>query len=189
MIGRFLGAYSLGESGQSKKAIFIMIGISLISFLVIYGAVLIEQGFNFPIKRALPFLIFIGLNLVAFRLGRSNASRTLLVFSLTIIALLVITMLSGGHIAMWAVLSIGLFNSIMWSNIFTLAIQDLGKYTPQGSSLLVMSVLGGAIVPFFQGALADYLDGYHYSFFIPMLCYVYLAYYGLHGYKVRKWKE
>ena len=189
MIGRFLGAYSLGESGQSKKAIFVMVGISLVSFMVIYGAVLIEQGFNFPIQRALPFLIFIGLNLVAFRLGRSNPARTLQVFSLVIIALLGITMMSGGHIAMWSVLSIGLFNSIMWSNIFTLAIKDLGKFTPQGSSLLVMSVLGGAIVPFFQGALADYMNGYHYSFFIPMLCYIYLAYYGLSGHKVRKWGE
>ena len=89
---------------------------------------------------------------------------------------------------MWSVLSIGLFNSIMWSNIFTLAIKDLGEYTPQGSSLLIMSILGGAIIPFLQGALADILGGYHYSFFIPLVCYIYLAYYGLKGYEVRKWK-
>lgn len=189
MIGRFLGAFSLGESGNEKKAIFIMIGISLISFIVIYGAVLIEQGFNFPIERVLPFLLFIALNLVAFRIGRSNAARTLFVFSIIIIGLLAVTMLNGGQVAMWSILSIGLFNSIMWSNIFTLAIKDLGKYTPQGSSLLVMSVLGGAIVPFLQGALADVLGGYHYSFFIPLLCYIYLVYYGLSGYKVRKWKD
>lgn len=189
MIGRFLGAFSLGNAGNEKKAIFIMVGISLASFVVIYGAVLVEQGFNFPIERVLPFLIFIALNLIAFRIGRSNAARTLFVFSLVIIGLLVITMLNGGHVAMWSVLSIGLFNSIMWSNIFTLAIKDLGKWTPQGSSLLVMSILGGAIVPFLQGALADVLGGYHYSFFIPLICYIYLAYYGLSGYKVKKWKE
>ncbi len=188
MIGRFLGAYSLGNAGKEGKAILIMIGISLVSFFIIYGAVFIEQD-SFSIKRALPFLIFIALNLIAFRIGRSNASRTLLVFSLMIIALLAVTMLSGGHVAMWSILSIGLFNSIMWSNIFTLAIKDLGKYTPQGSSLLVMSILGGAIVPFAQAYVADLLGGYHYSFFIPMLSYVYLAYYGLHGHKVRKWKK
>ncbi len=189
MIGRFLGAYSLGNAGKESKAIFIMIGISLVSFLIIFGAIFVEQDFSFPIKRALPFLIFIALNLVAFRIGKSNAARTLLVFSLMIIGLLAVTMLSGGHVAMWTILSIGLFNSIMWSNIFTLAIKDLGEYTPQGSSLLVMSILGGAIIPFAQAYAADLLGGYHYSFFIPMLSYIYLAFYGLNGYKVRKWKE
>ncbi|MCG8306129.1 MAG: sugar MFS transporter [Cytophagales bacterium] len=189
MIGRFLGAFSLGNSGKKKGAIFIMAAISLASFVVIYGAVLVEQGFNFPVGRVLPFLIFIVLNLIAFRIGKSNAARTLFVFSIFIIGLLAVTMLNGGHIAMWSVLSIGLFNSIMWSNIFTLAIKDLGIYTPQGSSLLVMSILGGAIIPFVQGALADVLGGYHYSFFIPLVCYVYLAFYGLNGYKVRTWKE
>jgi FHS family L-fucose permease-like MFS transporter len=189
MIGRFLGAYSLGNSGKELKSGTIMIGISLVSFLVIYLAVFVEQGFNFPIQRVLPFLGFIALNLIAFRIGRSHAARTLFVFSLVIIALLAITMLSGGQVAMWSVISIGLFNSIMWSNIFTLSIKDLGIYTPQGSSLLVMSVLGGAIVPFLQGAMADLLGGYHYSFFIPMACYIYLAYYGLKGHRVQLWKS
>jgi len=189
MIGRFLGAYSLGKTGSEGKAALIMVAISLASFFVIYGAVFIEQDFNFPIKRVLPFLIFIVLNLIAFRIGKSNAARTLFIFSIVIIGLLVVTMLNTGHIAMWSILSIGLFNSIMWSNIFTLAIKDLGKYTPQGSSLLVMSILGGAIVPFVQAYVADILGGYHYSFFVPALSYVFLAYYGLHGYKVRKWRE
>jgi FHS family L-fucose permease-like MFS transporter len=188
MIGRFLGAYSLGKTAGELKSAMIMFGISIISFIVIYLAVFMEQGFDFPIQRALPFLGFVVLNLVAFRIGRSNAARTLFVFSLIIIGLLAITMLNGGQIAMWSVLSIGLFNSIMWSNIFTLAIKDLGKYTPQGSSLLVMSVLGGAFVPFIQGALADVMGGYHYSFFIPMICYLYLMYYGLKGHEVRTWK-
>ncbi len=187
MIGRFLGAYSLGKKDTEVKSIGIMVGISLLSFVVIYLAVLIEQGFNFPLQNVLPFLIFIAINLVAFRIGRSNAARTLFVFSLIVIVLLAVTMMNGGQVAMWSVISIGLFNSIMWSNIFTLAIQDLGKYTPQGSSLLVMSVLGGAFIPFLQGALADMLGGYHYSFFIPMICYVYLMYYGLKGHEVRKW--
>lgn len=188
MIGRFLGAYSLSDAGKAGKAVLVMTGIALVSFFIIYGAVYLEQD-SFSIQRALPFLIFIALNLIAFRIGKSNASRTLLVFSLMIIGLLAVTMLSGGHVAMWSILSIGLFNSIMWSNIFTLAIKDLGKYTPQGSSLLVMSILGGALVPFAQAYVADLLGGYHYSFFIPMLSYVYLAYYGLHGHKVRKWKK
>lgn len=189
MIGRFLGAYSLSNTSKGLKSVSIMTGISMNSFMVIYLAVFVEQGFNFPIQRVLPFIGFIILNLIAFRMGRSNAARTLFLFSLVIIAMLAVTMLSGGRIAMWAVISIGLFNSIMWSNIFTLAIKDLGIYTPQGSSLLVMSVLGGAIIPFLQGAMADLLGGYHYSFFIPMACYVYLAYYGWKGHQVRLWKS
>jgi FHS family L-fucose permease-like MFS transporter len=97
-------------------------------------------------------------------------------------------MLNGGQIAMWSVLSIGLFNSIMWSNIFTLAIKDLGKYTPQGSSLLGNVSTWRGICAIIQGALADVMGGYHYSFFIPMICYLYLMYYGLKGHKVRTWK-
>ncbi len=189
MIGRFLGAYSLGKTSRELKSAGIMAGISIISFAVIYLVVFVEQGFDFPLQRVLPFLGFIALNLVAFRIGKSNAARTLFVFSLVIIGLLSLTMLNSGPIAMWTVISIGLFNSIMWSNIFTLAIKDLGIHTPQGSSLLVMSVLGGAIIPFLQGVLADILGGYHYSFFLPMLCYIYLAYYGLKGHEVKLWKS
>jgi FHS family L-fucose permease-like MFS transporter len=85
---------------------------------------------------------------------------------------------------MWAIIGIGLFNSIMWSNIFTLAIEGLGKFKSQGSSLLVMMILGGAIVPVFQGMAAD-AYGVHASFFVPVICYAYIAFYGLRGYKRR----
>lgn len=189
MIGRFLGAISLRETTNETKKIITMIGTAIASYLVIYFAVYIESGFTFRFETIAPFSIFIVLNLIAFRLGKSNPARTLVVFSLMVIGLLAVTIMTHGNIAMWCVLSIGLFNSIMWSNIFTLAIKDLGKYTSQGSSLLVMSVLGGAFIPVIQAAFADKFGGYHYSFFIPMICYVYLVYYGLKGHKVRKWKE
>ena len=81
---------------------------------------------------------------------------------------------------MWAILGIGIFNSIMWSNIFTLAIKGLGDCTSQGSSILVMFIVGGAILPPIQGAVADVV-GVQLSFFVPMLSYVYLAYYGWKG--------
>ena len=188
MIGRFLGAVSLSQSTNELKKGFTMIGIAIASFIVIYLAVFIESGFTFPFSRIAPFIIFIVLNLIAFRIGRSNAARTLYIFSIMIIILLAVTMMTNGSIAMWCVLSIGLFNSIMWSNIFTLAIQDLGKYTSQGSSLLIMSVLGGALIPFVQASFADEFGGYHYSFIIPMVCYFYLTYYGFKGHQVRKWR-
>ncbi|GAB2778056.1 L-fucose:H+ symporter permease [Rhabdobacter roseus] len=184
MIGRFLGAYTLSDSQLKVSPWLVMAGISLLTLLVIYTAVALESGFSFPVSQVLPFLFFIALNLVAFRLGRNNPAKTLYIFSLIVMGLIVAAMLLDGYAALWTVISIGLFISIMWSNIFTLAIADLGKDTAQGSSLLMMSVLGGALVPLLQGYVADLVGGYHYSFFVPLLCYVYLFYYGLKGHKV-----
>ena len=189
MIGRFLGAISLGQAANENKKMLAMIGVAVVTYLIIYFAVYIESGFNFSFGKVVPFAIFIVLNLLAFRLGKANAAKTLYIFSIAVIILLIVTIFTGGNIAMWTVLSIGLFNSIMWSNIFTLAIKDLGKYTAQGSSLLVMSILGGAIVPVIQGYIADVIGGYHYSFFVPIICYIYLAWYGLKGHVVKKWNE
>jgi FHS family L-fucose permease-like MFS transporter len=128
------------------------------------------------------FLGFIVLNLLAFMFGKSIPARTLMIFALVNVVLLIVVLNSGGQIALWSLLSIGLFNSIMWSNIFTLAIDGLGKYTSQGSSLLVMMILGGAIIPLIQGGVADNF-GVHLSFIVPIAGYLYLIFYGWKGYK------
>ena len=96
------------------------------------------------------------------------------------IALLIIAMAVAGKAAMWAVLAIGLFNSIMFPTIFTLAIEGLGKHTGAGSGVLCMAIVGGAIVPVVQGFLADHVGLLH-SFATPIVCYAYIAYYGLKG--------
>ncbi|AYG59561.1 L-fucose:H+ symporter permease [Rhizobium jaguaris] len=96
--------------------------------------------------------------------------------------LLLVTVLSTGHVAMWSVLAIGLFNSIMFPTIFSLALHGLGKYTSQGSSILVLAIVGGAILPVIQGTLADTI-GIHLAFLMPILCYAYIAFYGLKGHK------
>lgn len=186
MIGRFLGAISLGSMKNGTVKMLLMLGVAILSYLLIFGAIALESTEPFPIEKTYPFLIFLVINLIGFRIGRSLPARTLLIFALINIVLLCITMLTDGLFAIWTVIGIGLFNSVMWSNIFTLAIRDLGKYTSQGSSLLVMMILGGALVPVVQGVVADWVGGYHYSFFVPMLCYVYLAYYGWKGYQVKK---
>jgi len=182
MIGRFLGAISLSDEKSEAKKIFSMIGVALALFVFIFFAINTVSEEKLTLMQASPFLIFIVLNLLAFRIGKSLAHRTLMIFALAIICLLLIAIFSKGSIALWTILGIGLFNSIMWSNIFTLAIKDLGKYTSQGSSLLVMAILGGAIVPWIQGMVADII-GIHHSFFVPIFCYLYLAYYGWKGYK------
>jgi len=169
MIGRFLGAVSLSDMKNSYLKVLLMFGIPLLAFFIIWSIA--------GLHTALIYNIFLAINFAAFILGRSNSSRTLMIFSIIIIGLLLTAIGFNGAVAMWAIIGIGLFNSIMWSNIFTLAIDGLGKYTSQGSSMLVMAILGGAIIPPIQGALADVI-GVHMSFIVPVLSYVYLAFYG-----------
>lgn len=176
MIGRFLGAVSL-SSASTKRKILTMPAISLLAYLVI--------GFTTNFTSANIYLIFLVLNLIGFAIGRSLPNRTLYIFAVINILFLVIALSSTGTIALWTIIAIGLFNSIMWSNIFTLAIDGLGKFTSQGSSLLVMMILGGAILPVAMGKVAD-VWGVHISFVIPVLSYIYIAFYGLKGYKPKK---
>jgi FHS family L-fucose permease-like MFS transporter len=111
-----------------------------------------------------------------------------LAFNASIAALLVlITMIFSGHISMWAILAVGLFNSIMFPTIFTLAVAGLGKHTGQGSGVLCMAIVGGAIIPVVQGYFADTI-GIHHAFFLPILCYMYIAYYGIKGH-IPSWKR
>jgi MFS transporter, FHS family, L-fucose permease len=93
-------------------------------------------------------------------------------------ALVIISLFTAGHVAMGAVLAVGFCNSIMFPSIFTLGIQDLGPLTSKGSSLLIAAILGGAIVPKIQGALADRV-GLQPSFIVPAICYIYIAIFGL----------
>ena len=184
MIGRFLGAISLSNLQKIKKY-GLMLLTSVLTFLLIYGIIYIESGSSFEFKRVTPFIIFLILNYIGFIFGKSLPGRTLAIFAFAVIGLLLTTLLTNGLIAMWTIVGIGLFNSIMWSNIFTLAIKDLKEHTAQGSSLLVMLILGGAIIPVIQGAVADIFNGYHYSFFIPIICYAYLMYYGWKGHIIK----
>jgi len=106
-----------------------------------------------------------------------------LAFNAVTAAVLVLTTIIGsGSIAMWAILSVGLFNSIMFPTIFSLAVNGLGKHTGQGSGILCAAIVGGAILPVVQGFFADRI-GIQTAFFIPVLCYCYIAYYGWRGHK------
>ncbi len=92
---------------------------------------------------------------------------------------LVLTAILGqGQLAMWALLFVGLFNSIMFPTIFSMALHKLGKFTGQGSGILCMAIVGGAIIPFIQGFVAD-LMGIQLSFYVPMLCYGFILFFGL----------
>ena len=100
-------------------------------------------------------------------------------------ALVTTSIVTTGSIAMWSMIFVGLFNSVMFPTIFTLAIHGLGKLTGKGSGVLVMAIVGGAILPVAQGALADRI-GIHLAFVLPAVCYLYIVYYGLYGSRVGK---
>jgi len=109
------------------------------------------------------------------------ASHKLLAFNATIACLLlIIAIFSAGHLAMYAILLVGLFNSIMFPTIFSLALNGLGKHTSQGSGILCLAIVGGAILPVLQGIFADYI-GIQLAFLLPVLCYGYIVFYGVQG--------
>tara|TARA_B110000116_G_scaffold170356_1_gene147283 strand:- start:131 stop:1291 length:1161 start_codon:yes stop_codon:yes gene_type:complete len=111
------------------------------------------------------------------------AAGKVLAFSAALaIVLIVITIFASGQLAMWAILLVGLFNSIMFPTIFSLAINGLGQHTSQGSGILCLAIVGGAILPLIQGVLADSI-GLQNSFFLPIICYIFITYYGLSGSK------
>jgi FHS family L-fucose permease-like MFS transporter len=105
--------------------------------------------------------------------GKSLACNALIA-----IALVLTGIFGKGGVAMWAILAVGLFNSIMFPTIFSMALHGLGRHTGQGSGILCMAIVGGAIVPFIQGALADTI-GLQPSFFVPAACYAFILYFGL----------
>lgn len=186
MIGRFIGAVSLSNFSNRTKQLLTMFCIAIAGFVIIYGAAYLESGLS--IERVWPFFILIAINFIGFAIGRNMPARTLMIFCFIIIGLILTTVSTQGEVALWAVIGIGLFNSIMWSNIFTLAINGLGKHTSQGSSLLVMAILGGAILPLIQGMIAD-STGLQQSYLFLIIPYLYLAFYGWKGYKPSKNKE
>lgn len=190
MIGRFLGSIAMGSMTDKVKKYLIMACVSILSFMVIYLITGVQNNDGVFSLELIPFgqiqffVFFLIINYLAFLIGGSKPSRVLTLFATVVIILLAIMILADGTVAFWSAIAIGAFNSILWSNIFTLAIKDLAKYTSQASSLLVMMIVGGAIVPIIQGAVADQI-GIQLSFIIPIFCYAYLIFYGLKGYQVK----
>jgi FHS family L-fucose permease-like MFS transporter len=113
-------------------------------------------------------------------LRRIDAGKLLAICAAVASSLVVIAMLSTGTLAMWSLLAVGLFNSIMFPTIFTLAVDGLGKLTSRASSLLIMAIVGGAVIPVLLGLLADRF-GLQRAFVLPALCYLYIGFYGLRG--------
>jgi FHS family L-fucose permease-like MFS transporter len=179
MIGRFMGAFALSSlRGWLKHTLVVAAPVA--SFV----AVAVLSDMHNAICYGLPLLLL----LVMFFIGESSPHRMLALFSGVIIALLAAGILTEGQWAQWSILGIGLFCSVMWSNIFSLAIEGLGPLKSQASSLLVMAILGGALLPPAQGAVADYF-GIQASFIVPMIAFAYVAFYGVYGYRAGRKPE
>jgi FHS family L-fucose permease-like MFS transporter len=168
--------------------IFAYVGaeVSIGSFLVNYFGLPEVRGLS--AKTAAGFVSFywggamIGRFLGAGILRRVKAGYALAFCAIAAATLVTVSMLVDGHAAMWTILAVGLFNSIMFPTIFSLGEAELGTLTGSGSGLLNMAIVGGAIVPLTVGAVADRV-GLHHAFVIPVICYLYILYYGLRGSK------
>jgi len=186
MIGRLMGAISLSNVRPSRKYPFMglaaIIGTGIIFLNATFKENLTHGHYIDPLT-ILPYVGMVVMSFVFFMLGRSNPGRMIGLFALVAVALTCFSMGSKGEWALWSIIGIGLFNSIMWSNIFSLSIRGLGKDTSQGSSLLVMMIVGGAIMPLIQGALMDKF-GVRMSLGIVLVGYLYLAFYGFKGHRI-----
>ena len=174
LIGRFMGAVELSELAPRTKQLL------LGAIPVTAGVVVVALRGWSTAQFYLPLLILCWL---LFQVGKSLAGRTLMIFSLTVVALLSVAVIAGGRLAMWCIIGVGLFTSIGWSNTFSLAIEGTGIYKSQASSLLVMAILGGAILPPAQGHMADRWN-LQLSYLVPLIAYTYVAFYGWKGHKV-----
>jgi FHS family L-fucose permease-like MFS transporter len=168
--------------------IFTYVGaeVSIGSFLVNFFGLPEIAGFS--AKTAAGFVSFywagamIGRFLGAALLRRIKPGNLLGLCAICAATLVSASMILGGHAAMWSILSVGLFNSIMFPTIFSLGLAELGPLTGSGSGMLTMAIVGGAVLPVIQGVIADHV-GIHHAFFLPLLCYLYILFYGLSGSK------
>jgi MFS transporter, FHS family, L-fucose permease len=166
--------------------IFVYVGaeVSIGSFLVNY----LGQPYigNLAMKVAAGYVSFywggamIGRFVGSALLQKIRTGTLLGIFAVVASLLVCTSMLTTGHVAMWSIIAVGLFNSIMFPSIFTLSIEGLGPLTGEGSGILVAAIVGGAIIPELQGVIADRI-GIHHAFFLPALCYIYIAYFAFRG--------
>ena len=201
LIGRFMGAIELSEMAKAKKQLMLII-VPLLAYLFLWVAIsapldALHGGASFSdiltqwkdkfvdnwsiFKIYLPF---VALCWLMFQFGQALAGRTLLIFCSTIVVLLLVAVIVGGPMAMWCVVAVGLFTSIGWPNIFSLALDGMGALKSQVSSLLVMAILGGALLPPLMGAIADVTHNLQPAFIVPLIAYAYVGFYGWKGHKI-----
>jgi len=174
MIGRWTGAAGAFEVGAGVRRMLMLI----LPFLAFGVYLAVNAIARHDVSQFYGYAGVILLMIAATWLSRGNPARMLLYFALCGIAALLIGMFTTGKTSVVAFISVGLFCSTMWPCIFALAIAGLGRHTNQGSSLLIMMIMGGGWVSLAQGALADRV-GVHMSFWVGVACFAYLAFYAV----------
>ncbi len=181
MVGRFFGSIMMSDiKDPSRKYLYFALVLVL---AIVSGAFVTDWNWTIG-------LIFLGtsfINLLAIQLGRGNANRTLAVFALIAATLAITTTFAPGNIALWTLVSIGLFNSVMFPNIFSLAVRDLDAGEMSTASGIINTlIVGGAVVPVIMGRIADSPAlGYSWAFIVPAICYLYIFFFGVKGSKIR----
>lgn len=177
-------AWSFPQLTLGILAIFVYVGgeVSIGSFLINYFAD--PQIAGLKEAEAAPYVSYywggamVGRFIGVYTTRTFAPGRVLMVHALLAVLLVATSMLSSGAVAMWSILAVGLCNSIMFPTIFSLAVSGLGQHTSQGSGLLCVGIVGGALLPVVQGFIAD-SSGIQNAFVLPILCYLYIGFYGL----------
>src|ERR1017187_6006620 len=179
MIGRWTGAITVFNLSKIKRKI-----MTVIVPLLAYGTILAVNYIKLNAANDLEkmndlyaYFPFVFILIAGFLMANEKPARTMLLFSTMAGIMMIIGLLTTGKVAIYSFISGGLFCSVMWPCIFSLSIAGLGKFTTQGSSMLIMMILGGAIIPPLQGYISD-LVSIHSSYIIPVICFAYLAFYG-----------
>jgi FHS family L-fucose permease-like MFS transporter len=182
MIGRWTGAISVFNLKSSTRQLMLIL-VPIVAFGIIIAVNAISQ---YDVTPLYYYILCVFVQMIAFYLSKDKPARTLLIFATLGLVAMLLGIMTTGKVAIYSFLSGGLFCSIMWPAIFNLSILGLGKYTTQGSAFLIMMILGGGIIPPIQGKMADYIQtksdvvgtGIHQSYWVPVLCFAYLAFFG-----------
>ena len=179
MVGRFFGSIMLSNITDNVKKYSYVAMVLLLA--LVSGSFVTDWSWNIGFI----FMVVAVANFIFMQLGQGNAGRSLAVFALLAAILALVTAFTSGNIALWAVVSIGMFNSIMFPNIFTLAVKDLdpGELST-ASGIINTLIFGGAIIPLIMGKIAD-VSGYSWAFIVPAICYLYIFFYAVKGSKFR----
>jgi FHS family L-fucose permease-like MFS transporter len=174
MIGRWTGAVGAFDvkAGTKKILSFIMPYLAFAVFL------LVNTIANHDVSQFYVYVLVIAVMIGCDIASKGNPARMLMIFSFAGIIALLVGIFSSGIVSAYAFISVGLFCSTLWPCIFTIAVAGLGKHTNQGSSLLIMMIMGGGVISWLQGLLADVV-GIHFSYFAGVACFLYLAFYAI----------
>ena len=176
MIGRLSSAFIFNKGMTLTYRIFLSIISTIITFIIILIAIFITKGL--VLNDIYPLMYFIPIQFIALLIFKNSTHKVLALFAFIIILLLLIAFAFEGKIAMWSI-----FNSIMWSNIFTITIANLGKSTAKASSLLIIMITGGAIFPLVMGTVSDHFN-LETAYLIPIIAYLYISFYGIYSTKL-----